>query len=262
MAEAVVFDLDGVLVDSEGIWTAAERATVEGLGRNYTTEIRRMLHGRGQREGARIIATMFGHTDAEAIADTLLGHGLEGLRRGVDPIPGARRLVSALRGRVPLGVASGSPRVVVETELLLAGFGHVFDVIVSGEDAPEAKPAPDPYLVACQRIGSRMRGTIAVEDSPAGVASAKAAGLVVVGLAAVPDVRLDEADIVVHHLGELRADDLIGPDGRVGRLLHGSTAPPSVSGGPRRNDSRPVRAAGDDPGGRARHIDPAGRDGR
>jgi HAD superfamily hydrolase (TIGR01509 family) len=195
---AVVFDLDGVLVDSEGIWAEAEAATVAGLGGEYTQELSAALYGRGHRDGARILAERFGG-DADAIADTLLGHALAGFRRGLEPLPGARDLVARLRGRVPIAVASNSARVIVETALASAGL-EGFDAVVAGEDVAAAKPAPDPYLEACARLGVAPADAVGVEDSPVGIASAKAAGLYVIGVPSIREQRLDEADLVVASL--------------------------------------------------------------
>ena len=200
-ALGVVFDLDGVLVDSEGIWARAEAETVEGLGGEYTTEVSAALYGRGHRDGARILAERFGG-DADAIADTLLANALAGFGRGLEPLPGARDLVAQLRGRVPIAVASNSVRVIVETALAAAGL-EGFDAVVAGEDVAAPKPAPDPYLEACSRLGVDPADAIGIEDSPVGVASAKAAGLYVIGIPSIRDTRLDEADLVLRSLDDV-----------------------------------------------------------
>ena len=200
-ARGVVFDLDGVLVDSEGIWARAEAETVEGLGGEYTTEVSAALYGRGHRDGARILAERFGG-DADAIADTLLANALAGFGRGLEPLPGARDLVAQLRGRVPIAVASNSVRVIVETALAAAGL-EGFDAVVAGEDVAAPKPAPDPYLEACARLGVDPADAIGIEDSPVGVASAKAAGLYVIGIPSIRDTRLDEADLVLRSLDDV-----------------------------------------------------------
>jgi HAD superfamily hydrolase (TIGR01509 family) len=197
----VVFDLDGVLVDSEGIWAEAEAATVAALGAEYTPEISAALYGRGHRDGARLLAERFGG-DAEAIADTLLANALAGFGRGLEPLPGAREVVADLSGRIPIAVASNSVRAIVETALAAAGLDG-FDAIVAGEDVTRPKPAPDPYLEACRRLGIAPGDAIGIEDSPVGVASAKAAGLYVIGIPSVRDTRLDEADLVLGSLQEL-----------------------------------------------------------
>lgn len=197
--DAVVFDLDGVLVDSEPTWALAEAETVAGLGGVYTQEIGELLYGRGHRDGGRILAERFGG-DPDAVADTLLQHALAGMRRGLEPLPGARGLVESLRGTLPVGIASNSVRAIVDTALVGAGLAGLFDAVVCAEDAARAKPAPDPYLAACRLLGSDPARTVAVEDSPVGVASAKAAGLFTIGAPSRRGVDLSEADLVVESL--------------------------------------------------------------
>jgi HAD superfamily hydrolase (TIGR01509 family) len=198
----VVFDLDGVLVDSEAIWAAAEEATVTRLGGEYTPELRAALHGRGARDGGWIVAELLRREDGDAIGQEVLDHALAALEREARPVDGADALVAELRGRIPIAVCSNSSRDLVETALRGAGLG-AFDAIVAAEDVPHAKPAPDPYVEACRRLGVAPGRAAAVEDSPAGVASAKAAGMLVIGLAASAEIKLDGADLVVASLREL-----------------------------------------------------------
>lgn len=199
---AVVFDLDGVLVDSEAIWAAAEEATVTRLGGDYTPELRAALHGRGARDGGWIVAELMRRDDGDAIGQEVLDHALAALEREARPVDGAAELVETLRGRIPIGVASNSSRELVETALRGAGLG-AFDTIVAAEDVAAAKPAPDAYLEACRRLGVAPGQAAAVEDSPSGAAAAKAAGMLVIGLDPTGTVQLDAADVVVRSLREL-----------------------------------------------------------
>jgi len=199
--DAVVFDLDGVLVDSEGAWQDAERETVSALGGVYTDELRAALHGRGHRDGGRIIAVRLGRDDGEAVAAILLEQALQRIRGSVRAMPGAADALLWARRHGPVAVASNSVRAVVDAALASAGLGG-FDAVVTGEDVERPKPAPDPYALACERVGVEPARALAVEDSPAGVASAKAAGLYVVGLQQGA-VDLGEADLVVRSLHDL-----------------------------------------------------------
>ena len=199
---AVVFDLDGVLVDSEAIWAAAEEATVTSLGGEYTPELRAALHGRGARDGGWIVAELLRREDGDAIGKTVLDHALEALEREARPVDGALELVQQLRGRIPIGVASNSSRELVETALRGAGLGE-FDAIVAAEDVAAAKPAPDAYLEACRRLDVAPGRAAAIEDSPAGAAAAKAAGLLTIGLDPTGTIQLDAADVVVRTLRDL-----------------------------------------------------------
>jgi HAD superfamily hydrolase (TIGR01509 family) len=199
---AVVFDLDGVLVDSEDIWAAAEGTTVRELGGDYTPELAAQLYGRGHRDGGRLLARRYGG-DPEAVAERLLGHALAGFRRGVQALPAAVETVESLRGRLPLGVASNSVRPIVEAALGAVGLDASFDAVVCGDDVERPKPAPDVYLAACRALGVLPTDALAVEDSPVGVTAAKAAGLVVVGVPSLPGVELPAADVVLCSLADL-----------------------------------------------------------
>lgn len=202
--QAVVFDLDGVLVDSEDVWARAEAATVEELGGAYTPELSHLLYGRGHRDGGRILAERLGG-DADATAELLLDRALAGMRNGLEPLPGALELVERLRGTVPIAVASNSTRVIVRTALAAVGLDGSFDAVVCGEDVERPKPAPDAYAAACRALGSEPARTVALDDSPVGIASAKAAGLYAVGVVSGGrDADLREADAVVSSLAELR----------------------------------------------------------
>jgi HAD superfamily hydrolase (TIGR01509 family) len=200
--QAVVFDLDGVLVDSEDVWARAEARTVEELGGSYGREVAELLYGRGHRDGGRLLAERFGG-DADAIGERLLDLALAGMREGLRPLPGAVELVTSLRGRVPIAVASNSVRAIVETALAAAGLAASFDAVVCGEDVERAKPAPDAYLAACGALGADPTRTVALDDSPVGVASAKAAGLFTIGVDSGRGVPLPDADVVLSSLAEL-----------------------------------------------------------
>jgi HAD superfamily hydrolase (TIGR01509 family) len=199
---AVVFDLDGVLVDSEAIWAAAEEATVTSLGGDYTPELRAALHGRGARDGGWIVAELLRRDDGDDIGKAVLDHALAALEREARPVDGADTLVDQLRGRIPIAVASNSSRELVVTALRGAGLGE-FDAIVAAEDVAQAKPAPDAYVEACRRLGVDPGRAAAIEDSPAGATAAKAAGMLVIGLDATGTIKLDAADLVVQSLREL-----------------------------------------------------------
>ena len=122
--------------------------------------------------------------------------------RGAAPLPGALTLVRALRGRIPIAVASNTPRALIEPALDAAGLGGAFGAIVGADDVENPKPAPDAYVTACTVLGSPPAETIALEDSPTGVAAARAAGLYVIGVPSLPGVVL-EADEVHESLASV-----------------------------------------------------------
>ncbi len=178
--EAVVFDNDGLLLDTESVWTRAERDLFERHGTGFTPADKRELVG----------------TSAE-----VAGGVLE--RRLI----GARELLHTLRRRgTPIGLVSNSPLAFVVRSLELVGFEDHFDVVLSAHQVAAPKPAPDAYLEACRRLGVEPGpAVVALEDSPTGVAAARAAGLTVIGVPSVGGVALEEA----HHLAESLLDDVI-----------------------------------------------------
>jgi HAD superfamily hydrolase (TIGR01509 family) len=126
------------------------------------------------------------------------------VRQSVDARPGAVELVDGLRQlKVPLGLASNSPRFLVDDALRTAGLADAFDAIVTSDDVEHAKPAPDIYLLACQRLGVEPSDAVALEDSPSGVAAAKAAGLTCIAVPQFTETDVSAADRVIDSLEEL-----------------------------------------------------------
>lgn len=179
--DAVVFDLDGVLVDSEALWAAAEEQVVVDLGFDWDPALHGLLLGKGPLDAAAVLADhLGGGVDAGKIAAATLERAETLFAGGVPVAEGARELLAALHGRVPLAVATNSRRRLAKLALSGNGLDVVLDTVVTADDVGAHKPAPDPYLTACERIGARPRRTVGIEDSPPGIASAKSAGLWVV----------------------------------------------------------------------------------
>jgi HAD superfamily hydrolase (TIGR01509 family) len=173
---AVVFDLDGVLIDSEPVWREVEAEVAEEFGFTYSDELAHRLHGRGVRGVADIVAEQLGDPDralaaAHAMVDRMIERGSAGR---VPIMPGAPELVEALRAMVKVAVASNSVRRYVEGSI--ASLGR-FDAVVAGDEVTNPKPAPDIYLLAAEHLGLRPEECVAVEDSPVGIESARAAGM-------------------------------------------------------------------------------------
>jgi HAD superfamily hydrolase (TIGR01509 family) len=211
--EAVVFDLDGLLVDSEPRWAEAEREVVTSFGRAWTPAIQKLLLGRGPADAARTLAEHLGEDDVAEVARRLAAAAIEAFRRGVDVRPSAAELVAGLHGHVPVGVATNSVRALADLALSSTNLAGLVGVVVTADDVERPKPAPDPYLLACARLGADPARSVAIEDSPLGIASARAAGLWVVGCPSLPGADARRAHAVVEHLGEvdpgvLRSADL------------------------------------------------------
>jgi len=191
--DAVVFDCDGLLVDSEPWWERAEVDMFARRGLVLTTEQRAPLMGKSSWEVADYLTEVFHEPGCrDALVDELLGSVTELIRANVVAMPGAHHLVRAVaRTGVPMAVASNSPRDIVSACLEGAGLDGLIHNIVSIEDVVYPKPAPDPYLVACERCGAAPSKSVGFEDSPIGLASAVAAGLFTV---AVPSPSIGELD--------------------------------------------------------------------
>jgi len=195
--------MDGLLLESEDSWTVAETELFARYGKSFGLDEKRALLGNAGDALGRILERMLeqpgrglelGQEVLQLVLDQVA-------REGVAPMPGALELVTELRGRIPLAVASNSPRALVDLALERGGLAEGWDAVVCGDEVVELKPAPDVYLEACRQLGVRPADAVALEDSPTGVASARAAGLFVVGIPSVPGVAL-EADLVAQSLSD------------------------------------------------------------
>jgi len=202
---AVVFDMDGLLLDTEVVWQAAEEQLFAAHGAVFTREDKLAVIGTSFDITARYFAERLGRPPEQgpALVEEMVLAMYEALQVDVAGRPGALELVARLRGRVPLALASNSPRRLVDAALATARLTDVFDVIVTSDDVARSKPAPDIYLLACQRLGVEPEHVLALEDSSAGVASAKAAGLACIAVPQFAETDVAAADRVIDSLEEL-----------------------------------------------------------
>ncbi|HEY0317877.1 MAG TPA: HAD family phosphatase [Solirubrobacterales bacterium] len=208
LPDAVVFDNDGLLLDTESVWTRAEEDLFERRGAEFTAGDKRELVGTSAEIAGGVLERRLGEPGRAAeLIEELNALVVAELEHGVEAMIGARELLRRLRERgTPIGLVSNSPLVFVQRSLELAGFDDHFDVVLSAHEVAAPKPAPDPYLEACRRLGVEAGpAVVALEDSPTGVAAARAAGLTVIGVPSVEGVALEEA----HHLAESLLDDVI-----------------------------------------------------
>ncbi|MBT2515846.1 HAD family phosphatase [Streptomyces sp. ISL-90] len=180
---AVLWDMDGTLVDTEPYWMAAEEELVGSFGGTWTHEDALALVGTGLWEAATVFQSFGVDLDADTIVARLTGRVSEQLvAHGVPWRPGARELLEALReASVPTALVTMSIRSMADEVVAAIPF-TAFDVIVTGDSVTEAKPHPEPYLTAAAELGVDIRDCVAIEDSPAGVMSAFTAGAVAVGV--------------------------------------------------------------------------------
>ena len=200
---AVLFDNDGLILNTEDVWTRGEQQLFEARGLTFTNDHKRELIGQSAENAGRLLEQRLGEPAKDLIAE-LDAIVLAELEHGVEEMVGATELLVALRGHgVPIGLVSNSPRQFIEKAINSVGYAPHFDVVVSAHEVARPKPAPDPYLEACRMLGEEPGLDIfAFEDSPSGVTAAVAAGLTVFGVPSFAGITLDEA----HHLAETLAD--------------------------------------------------------
>lgn len=200
---AVVLDLDGTLVDTEPIWQRGKEEIFRRYATTFGVADHHAVFGSSEEHAARYFATRFGPgADAETVKREYSEVVAQLLEGGVPTRPGARELLAALRGRVPLGLATNTKRPLVDITLRRSGLAGSFDAETTGDEG-RPKPEPDIYLLACRRLGVAPKDAVAIEDSPLGVRAAKAAGLTCVGIPAAPGVDLSQADRTATSLLEL-----------------------------------------------------------
>lgn len=205
---AVVFDNDGLLLDTESVWTRAEQDLFQRRGLDFTPADKRELVGTSAEIAGGILERRLGEPGrAPDLIEELNELVVAELEHGVEAMVGARELLAELRSRrTPIGLVSNSPLVFVRRSLEIVGFHESFDVVISAHEVAAPKPAPDPYLEACRRLGVEPGpSVIALEDSPTGVAAARAAGLTVIGVPSIEGIELLEA----HAIAESLLDDVI-----------------------------------------------------
>ncbi|GAA0423279.1 haloacid dehalogenase [Actinoplanes capillaceus] len=181
--EAVVFDLDGVIIDTEEVWEEVRRAYVAEHGREFRPDSQDRMMGMSTGEWSAHLADEVGvpRTAPEVAAD-VLGRMAGRYREALPLIPGSVETVRALGARYRLALASSSARVLIDQVLETAGLTGAFEVTLSTEEVPRGKPAPDVYLEAVAKLGLTPAVCAAVEDSSNGLRSAAAAGLTVIAV--------------------------------------------------------------------------------
>jgi HAD superfamily hydrolase (TIGR01509 family) len=215
--EAVVFDLDGVIVDSEHVWDAAREALARERGGRWHEGAQQDMMGMSSVEWSRYMHDVIGLKDPPEEISAEVARRLEATYREELPlIDGATEAVARLAERWPLAVASSSNRPIIDLVLVLSGLDRFFRATVSSEEVSHGKPAPDVYLEAARRLGADPERSAAVEDSRSGILSARAAGMRVV---AIPNMRfppgeeaLAAADVLIPSIGELTPDVVEGSE--------------------------------------------------
>jgi beta-phosphoglucomutase len=222
LLKAVIFDCDGVLVDTEPLHYRAFQEVLNpiGLGHDYDRYLAHYIGFDDRDAFLEAFREANRPLDSAALAELILAKG-KALQRiissGLSSFPGVVELVRELiANHVPLAVASGALRHEIDAFVIALGLDGSFPVIVAADNVTRSKPDPETYLMALKKLSERIgsgdldpRSCIAIEDTPAGIYSAKGAGLVVVGVTnSFPKERLAEADHVVESLSELSVEKL------------------------------------------------------
>ena len=198
--------MDGLLLDTETLWHEAEVELFANQGGEFTWDDKMAVIGTSYDFTADYFADRLARPRSEgpSLVREMIAGMHERVRRAVQARPGAVELVQRLRETdVRLGLASNSPRVLVDDALRTAGLADAFDAIVTSDDVANAKPAPDIYLLVCERLGVAPADALALEDSLSGVTAAKAAGLTVIGVPQFAETDVSAADRVVDSLEDL-----------------------------------------------------------
>ena len=216
MIAAVVFDLDGLLLDSEHLWDDVREKLARERGGRWHDGAQRDMMGMSSPEWSRYMHEQIGLDETPDEISAEVVRRMEALYREKLPLlPGAREAVERLAARWPLGLASSSNRPLIELALDLSGLARLFRATVSSEEVSRGKPAPDVYLEAAARLGVEPVRTAAIEDSHNGIRAAAAAGMRVV---AIPNRRFPpdeqavaEADVVLDSLEDLTPEAVSRP---------------------------------------------------
>ena len=211
MIEAVIFDLDGVLLDSEQVWDEAREQLARERGGRWHENAQRDMMGMSSLEWSRYMHDVIGLPEPpEEISREVVHRMAQLYREHLPAVPGAREAVERLAARWPLGLASSSNRELIDLALQLLGVAHLFKATVSSEEVARGKPAPDVYLEAARRLGVDPTHAAAIEDSENGIRAAKTAGMRVI---AIPNEQfppeaeaLAHADVLLRSLDELTSE--------------------------------------------------------
>lgn len=208
MIDAVVFDLDGLLIQTEEVWDEVREELTRERGGRWSDSAQRDMMGMSSTEWSRYMHDELGLAEsAEEINDLVVARMADRYRSELPLLPGAVEAVERIGARWPLGVASSSNRPLIDLVLELSGLAPLFRATVSSEEVARGKPEPDVYLEAARRLGVPSERGAAIEDSDAGIRSASAAGMRVI---AIPNRSfppsedgLAHADVVLDSLADL-----------------------------------------------------------
>jgi HAD superfamily hydrolase (TIGR01509 family) len=212
--QAVLFDCDGLLLETESRWTIAEKGLLAAHGGTYTEEFKRRLLGTSRETSQALIAEYLGlpFEQGPSLGDELEERFATALaEHGTEPMPGVVALLEALDGTLPIAVASNNGERLVRIGLEIAGISRFFQAVVCASETLTGKPEPDVYLAAAAALGADPARSIALEDSATGATAARAAGCFTIGVPSFPGSELP-AHAIYGSLAEVGPAEL-GLDG-------------------------------------------------
>jgi HAD superfamily hydrolase (TIGR01509 family) len=204
--EAVLFDMDGVIIDSEPLWSKAEKQLLARRNLSYSPQLKAAMMGLDSSEAVGFLIKHYNLQ--ESVGDVVAERNqlIAGLfRQFLKPIPYALQLVRSVRAaEIKTGLASSSPKELVDLALSRLNITGLFDLILSGDQVVRGKPAPDIYLTAARELGVSYENCLVIEDAPHGVAAAKAAGMFCLAIStSASEPELGAADRVVGGFDEV-----------------------------------------------------------
>jgi HAD superfamily hydrolase (TIGR01509 family) len=215
LIRAVIFDLDGLLLDSESAWDGGRKALVAEHGLEWPDGATEAMLGMSAPEWSRYVNEQLSvPLEPAEISDRVVAHVLDGYEQRLPLLPGAEQAVARIAERWPLALASSSNKPVIDRVMETSGWGSTFRAWVSSEEVGRGKPAPDVFLEAARRLGVDPADAAGIEDSHNGILAARAAALRVI---AIPNHEfppgadaLEQADVVLGSLDELTPEVVEG----------------------------------------------------
>ncbi|MDE2910376.1 MAG: HAD family phosphatase, partial [Chloroflexota bacterium] len=188
--EAIIYDMDGVLVDSEVYWDKARVEFARDRSKTWTDEFQRLAMGRSTIGWARVMQDKLALDEPiDAIIAEMKARVIAHYEARMPARPGALESVRHMKRHFRVGLASGSPTDIIKAVLRITGLDQIFEVMIYGDEVPRGKPAPDIYLEALKQLGVAPAASLGIEDSANGLRSLKAAGMFAVA-APSPDFPL------------------------------------------------------------------------
>lgn len=213
MIDTVIFDMDGVIIDSEPLWEKAEIQLIQKHGKTYTNSYRKKIIGLNQKDSVNLLINTFDlNASVKEIVEQRKNILIEIYNNELKVFPGIINLLEEVRTKgYKTGLATGSPESVINFVVEKFGLQDFFSVIVSGDSATEGKPSPEIYLTTAEKLGSTPENCIAIEDSVNGVLSVKNAGMYCI---AVPHPELDiqlyrTADFIYENISRINIDRIV-----------------------------------------------------